>query len=241
MSSFPTPDFAPEVLAEIKEHAVDQWPKESCGIIAGGIYQRCDNIAEDPTKGFRIKDSVIFEAGASLEAVIHSHPEGGTSPSHADMVSQMSMDCIFGLIPCNKNEAFDITWWGDFLLETPLIGQRFVHGVTDCFTVVRGYFWQVRGLKLPDLPRDKNWWEGKGNLYVENFERMGFEQIDSSQARDGDCFIGKVRSDVPNHGGVILDRGLGLHHLDGRLSRREPINRWSKFITHYLRYKEEGE
>lgn len=235
--AFPTPDFTPEAIAAAKAHALSSWPLESCGLIVGGEYLPCENISATPEDAFRIADSTIAQHGAAIQAVVHSHPKGVPSPSSADMVSQISMDCIFGIIPCNKNEVLgDIVWFGDFLLEQPLIGQKFIHGVTDCFTTVRGYFWQTKGVKLPDLPRDADWWKDNQNLYVENFERMGFTLVDRSEAAPGDCFLGKVRSPVPNHGGVILERGLGLHHLDGRLSRREPLLRWERFITHFLRY-----
>lgn len=235
---FDKPDFSEETINAIKFHAVSQYPNESCGIIVADQYIPCENIATDPRNGFKIADSVIVEAGSNLRAIVHSHPDGNPSPSEADMRSQMAFGCIFGIVVCNANEVTKpITWWGDFRLEEPLIGRTFLHGITDCYGVVRSYFWQVHGIKVEDLPRDDEWWNNNGNLYVENFDRLGFDLIQQNEVREGDCFFGKVRSKVPNHGGVILDRGLMLHHVGGKLSLREPIARWGQFVSCYLRYR----
>jgi len=60
-------------------------------------------------------------------------------------------------------------------------------------------------------------------------------EASGSVAPLGDVFLAQVRAPVPNHGGVYLDGGLILHHLEGRLSRREPLGPWRRFVTHALR------
>lgn len=240
--AFKKPIFQQEVISAIKNHALEEYPKEACGIIVAGEYIKCANVAADPLGHFEMDPVEISEHLDAIEAVVHSHPDGKGIPSSADMQSQIDMDCIYGIVPCNKNEAFDPVWWGDFLLEEPLIGRTFVHGVNDCYTTIRAYFWQTKGVKLKEIPRDMDWWTNGGNVYLDNFTSAGFKVIDKADVKDGDCFIGKVAASVPNHGGVILDvsRGLALHHLNGRLSRREPLGRWQKFVTYYLRYEDDN-
>lgn len=237
MSLFPKPEFAREEIEKAKAHAVSCWPKESCGLIVGGLYVECENVSLDPENSFVMKASCIVDAGSALQAVIHSHPRGGRSPTAMDMRAQLDTGCIFGIIPCSQYEAAEPVYWGDFILDQPLIGREFIHGVLDCYSLIRSYFWQTKGLKLPDVARDTEWWDDGENLYLDMFQSLGFRVIDKKDVVVGDGFIGRVRSPVPNHGGIILERGLALHHLDGRLSRREPILRWEKFVTHYLRYE----
>jgi cell wall-associated NlpC family hydrolase len=118
-----------------------------------------------------------------------------------------------------------------------LIGRKFVHGASDCYTLIRAYYWQIHGIMLPDFARDDNWWKEGENIYADQFAAAGFRQISADEVKEGDVFIGKVRSAVPNHGGILLSNGIGLHHLADRLSRRESILPWRRFVTHWLRYE----
>jgi len=240
--NFYKPDFTSDELALAKAHMVSCYPNEGCGIFSNGKFYACENVAED-----KEKDAVISpEQLASFEhidAIVHSHPTaksaGRAFPSARDMETQMAHNCPFGVFSCNDVEVFDTTWWGDFTLELPLIGRKFVHGVTDCYALARAYLWQVKKVYVSDMPRDDEWWLQNKNLYIDHYKSNGFKLISRSEVVSGDFFIGQIRSPVPNHGGVLLENGLGLHHLAGDLSRREPIFRWERFMTHFFRY--EGE
>jgi proteasome lid subunit RPN8/RPN11 len=235
--TFPKPNFPQDVISSAKEHLHATYPNEGCGLIANGQFVPCENVAADKAKQFAIAPEIVATYPV-IDAVVHSHPDGVAVPSEADMQSQIEMDCIYGVTPTFEGGCGDFAWWGDFTLELPLIGREFVHGITDCYSLARAYLFQVQGIKLADMPRDDEWWNKDKNLYVENYVANGFRVIPREEVVAGDFFIGHVRSKVPNHGGVILERGLGLHHLTGSLSRREPILRWEKFITHYFRYGE---
>jgi len=201
------------------------------------------NEAADPKKDFNINNDTYLAAGDKLQAVLHSHVNTvptTCAPSEKDMQGQMDSAVIWGILPVkeypNQIEVFDPLFWGDFRLEEPLIGRKFIHGVSDCYSLIRAWFWQTKKIILPEYARDNKWWEKNQDLYQQGFPELGFVRIEESQRQAGDFFLGKVRSSVPNHGGVLLDNGIALHHLEGRLSRREPILRWQKFITHWLRY-----
>lgn len=244
MLPFPLPNFPPEAIADAKSAAIAAYPNESCGLIVNNIYVPCENTAADPTKDFKIDDAAVVKAGKDLQCVLHSHPDGVGVPSGHDMQSQIDNACIFGIIVVKKHisedvaSAYDPVFWGDYRLDDPLIGRQFIHGVLDCGSLIRSYFWQTQKIIIPDFARDYSWWKEGDDIYIEKFAKAGFQKIEKSQAQDGDIFLGKVNSPVPNHGGVILSlgRGLAIHHLDKRLSRREPFLPWMKFITHWLRY-----
>lgn len=234
--------FGANVNAAAKAHALAVFPQESCGLVVGGEYLACTNVAENPLTDFRIDNALGIR---SAQAVIHSHPveliEAKSSPSANDMRSQVSLAVPFGIIDTDGTIANDPYWWGDFKLTEALIGHPFHHGVEDCYLPVRRWFWQHRGIKLEDIPRGDQWWLTDENLYLANFERLGFRQISKHEAQNGDVILGRVNSEVVNHAGVYLDnavdgKGLVLHHLPGRLSRREPAGPWLNRADLVVRY-----
>ena len=77
-------DFRPEAEA----HALEQAPREACGVVVNGKYWRCRNIAEDPEQDFVIepRDYAVAAMYGRVEAIVHSHPMGG-SASPADKAS----------------------------------------------------------------------------------------------------------------------------------------------------------
>ena len=62
-----------------KEHALEEAPKESCGIVVDDIYYPCNNISDTPKDNFAIhpKDFLKARSKGKLQYIVHSHPEGG--------------------------------------------------------------------------------------------------------------------------------------------------------------------
>lgn len=237
--SFERPDYPNSVITAAKAHALAQYPNECCGLVINNEYIEFTNASETPT------DSYVFPEGSEEQveiasAVIHSHPDGNNYPSKTDMESQIAANKIYGIIKCTKTTTDNPIFWGDFRLEESLIGREFIHGINDCYSIIRAYFWQVKQIKLIEIPRNWNWWEEGEDLYIANFKAAGFSQITESEAVEGDCFLGKILSDQINHGGIYLGKGKGLHILTNRLSRREPINNWTKYISYWMRYTGEN-
>lgn len=104
-----------------------------------------------------------------------------------------------------------------------LEGFEFVHGVRDCYTLVRDFYRDNFGLELTDYARPDDWWDNGLNFYVDCYPKEGFVQVDFNPYRmkPGDLFISAVLSEVPNHASIYLGDGYVLHHLPGRLSAHE--------------------
>lgn len=247
--------FGPAVDQAAKAHALSQYPKEACGIVVGANgqeqYVALDNKAQDPENFFKLPDDALIAHG-KVVGVIHSHcfPKHGQSPTAPDMGSQIAAALPFGIVWTDGKTAGAPVWWGDFLLDAPLfdargnhIQRQFLHGVTDCFSLIRTWYWQKKQIKLPEFPRDPDWWKNGGDLYRDGCAKAGFDIVTTGPIIPHDAAVGDVclmkwaTFPVPFHAGVIDDKGLILHHLNNRLSRREPVGRWAKQITHWLRRK----
>lgn len=238
--------LTPELITQIQQHAIEDFPNEACGLIVAGQYIRHPNLAEDPTQFAMFpKDAVLeyLQAG-TLEAFVHSHPGGPNFPSSADMIMQMEYEIPFVIVATNGEACYPPFIFGDQVERLPLIGRGFQHAVSDCYELIRDYYFVERGITLKQFPRDWEWWLHGQTLYTDGFISAGFREISKSSVEDGDVILFAVRSQTPNHAGIYLSGDLLLHHVSSnqgfdptRLSRREPLNRWAGYATHYLRYE----
>jgi proteasome lid subunit RPN8/RPN11 len=230
--------FGSDIENAAIEHARKVSPEESCGVVAGGKYHPCKNTHKDPMNHFTLSQSDWLRISKKwpIEAVIHSHTGIHSQyPSAHDMEQQQIHQLPWGIV--NPKGRGSVLWFGDHVLNEPLVGRKFIPGVKDCYAIIRAYYWQERKIKLREFPRDEEWWMNGGRLFVEGFKKAGFMQIGRNDLREGDVMLMQIRSKTPNHGAVILDNGLMLHHVHGQLSRREPFGRWLPYATHCLRYK----
>lgn len=238
-------------IAAMQAHALQDYPRESCGVIVRGRYIPLANAAGDPERAFRIADADLARHRAALQAIVHSHPHRREWPaaerfmpwpSRADMEGQVATDVPWIIVPTDGEQAGAPVQWGDRADLPPLLGRPFVHGVTDCYSLIRDYYWLEQRIDLPEGPRDDSWWAEGGDLYRDNFQRAGFRNLGGfdalATARPGDVALFAIRAPVPNHGGVLLADGQMLHHLQHRVSGRDPLINWQRKITHLLRHKE---
>ena len=234
-------------------HAELEYPKEAVGVVSlDGEYIPLENVHRNPETEFSISEdddlqyaTLDDDGNPKVAAVIHSECyERDTvdvtliGPSRKDMEQCIATKCTWGMIPCIGGRAEKPVFWGDFLLETPLLGRKFVPQVTDCYNAIRSAYWQWYQIKLPEFPRDWSWWKEGGNLYAEGFSKAGFETIDLQDVMPGDVVLAQLRSPVPNHAVIILDRGLMFHHPQQMLSVREPIGRWRTYAVQAIRHKQ---
>ena len=237
-----------ELEVGIKKHLLDAYPNEGCGVISKSAdhswFIPCDNIADDTKTRFQIKRQYTRNLHDVTLAVVHSHAGGLHCPSAADMRCQIDSGVPWGLAVTGENSCSDLLWFGDQAEIRPLIGRGFCHGVTDCYALIRDWYLLKRGIRLPDFPRDWEWWKTDENLYEKNFSKAGFRKLTNNETPGfSDLCLIKIRSKYINHAAVLIGNETILHHPSGnlandstRLSIREPIGRWLKHIQYWIRF-----
>lgn len=236
--------FGSDVQAAAQRHALAEYPREAVGFVIAGAYAPQVNVAADPGNQFCVAPEAWDD---DVQAVIHSHTltyglpadRDARAPSAADMQAQLAAAVPFGIVATDGEIATDILWWGDHLLDEPLIGRRFVPGVLDCYELVRAWCWQERAIRLPSFPRDAEWWEHGQDMLAQGFSSAGFVRVAIEDAQRGDSFlIALPAHGVVNHCGVLLEGGLMLHHRAGQLSRREPWSgAWRRLTRLVVRHR----
>lgn len=178
----------------------------------------CRNTHSQPGKHFRIADDdwLSAEDEGEVTAVFHSHPMDYPVLSSTDRRAQV----ISGL-----------PWWlacngvlHKFRPVPHLLGRRFEHGVSDCYTLFRDAY-HLCGIDLPDFNRAQGWWLRGENLYLKNMPVNGFKPVPMTEALPGDVIIRQPFTGAdPCHAMILLDGNQVLHHdCAGHLSRREQM------------------
>lgn len=222
------------LVSKAQEHAKRVYPKESCGFLLRDRYLPMENWAEDTVNGFKIKQMEFIKHKENIMAVMHSHADY-PHLSKADMLQQIETGVPWGITFIDNGALTDTYFWGDQLEIQDLIGRPFVHGMYDCYAIVRDY-WRLEGYNIMEFPRENLWWQKDPSMLENGCQEAGFYFIDESDLQIGDVVFMKVMAPVVNHSGIYIGDGLILHHLYNRLSRREPLNRWRKYVSGYLRY-----
>ena len=237
------------VVQHVLIHAQAEEPRECCGVVvlqdAGPVYIACTNLARK-SEHFIIDPACYASAEDSgrVIAIAHSHVYEPPVPSLADRagIERTGLPWIIVNYPLG---TYTITRPSGFSAD--LIARPFVHGVHDCYALVRDYF-AGRGVKLADYPRSFGWWDDPHgpDLYRDNFAREGFVQVDAGPMDAGklarlkpcDLLLMNIRAHRENHMAVYVGDGVILHHLIEQLSRREAYQEfYQRRTTAVLRHK----
>lgn len=109
----------------------------------------------------------------------------------------------------------------------PLIGRPFLHGLFDCYTLIRDYYVRNFNLMMPNnMQREWEWWNQGPNLYVENANNYNFFEVNDIKKHD--LLVMSLGSPVPNHGAVYIGDGKLIHHIAGRFSTIEDLSTFYK-------------
>lgn len=232
---------------QLRREALETYPREAVWLITPGECRQVRNVADDPEATFRVdKRSLTSAHQRGLLAVVHSHPDHPECPSESDMKGQIASGVPWGIVATDGEACGEPFFWGYGVEPPPLIGRPFRHGVTDCYALIRDYYHLEMGVNLPEFPRKWQWHLHGDDLYTQGYAQAGFRKLGPDEnPRPGDMFFAQIRSDVPNHGGILLDKSLILHHVcsrkpydTARLSKREPIGRWGSLITSWYRHEQ---
>lgn len=241
-----------ETQAAILNHAAACYPRESCGVIVGRKYIECQNIAHSDSE-FVIdpRDIVRAEQMGKIEAIVHSHPDGSTKPSTFDKL-QMQLHGVPWVIAAYPE--IDIKVHEPLPYVAPLINREYIHGVLDCYSIVRDYYARELDIPLDNFERVDRWWEDANSqdLYTSNFKSQGFVEVDDLQRHD--VILCRVQpTEHVNHALIYLgDDGqltsepseqivgdhLVLHHPYLRRARREIYgNIWQERTAVIIRHQ----
>lgn len=239
--------LSPELVAAIQQHALEEYPKECAGVIlTDGSYLRMQNFADDPHHHVRFDREALgtLMIEGRLAAIVHSHPNGPNFPSQTDMDFQQETDVPWIIVSTNGESCFPPFAFGDQVERHPLMERGFHHGVTDCYGLIRDYYWLEKGIVLPEFSRSWEWWNNHQQLYLAGFEKAGFVPVAIENLQVGDGILFSVRSNTPNHAAIYYGNDLILHHAAGRdgwdmsrLPKIEPLGRWLPYATHFLTYQ----
>lgn len=237
------PDFPGIWSANIAEQARAQallaYPREAVGIVEAGVYVPLENISANPESEVALSDADMVRA-ANAQVFFHSHPNSNGCPSAHDMEYQQQLGIPFVILSIPEMDMF---CFGDQCGRSPLLNRGFRHGVHDCMSLIRDWYYE-RGVDIINKPRDWEWWNAGGNLYMDNFTGQGFKEIKNNGTPQlGDVYLFQFNYKVPMHGALVVEDGLLLHHPAAhraadptRLSTKVPRQRYLHLVTHRLRH-----
>lgn len=231
-----------EQLIKIKDYCIKQAPKEACGYVINGEVVFCENKSPE-NNSFELSDEDslrIQQEGVSV--LWHSHTNGMNYPSKQDMEMQIETDLPWAILVLDSmnNQYFlkEVVCFGDCLKKDPLYERSYKFGVTDCASFVLDYY-KENGYTCPAFPRDLNEWINGCYSYEDYFKKQGFVEVGTSlcDAKEGDLLLFNIRAKFPNHAGIYLGNGLFGHHLQDRVSKKEPVEPWSRYLVKVLRHE----
>ncbi len=220
---------------EALNHAKVEDPKECVGLLLNirgkEKYFPCRNLSMTAHQCFIIdpEDYVRADNTGEIKAIVHSHPVTPPFPSEADKLS-----CEQSKLPWHivnpKTEQ-----WGYYEpcgYKPSLKGRPWVWGVTDCWSLVRDFYKEEKGIELLDYERPVTPQEFNDVPLFERYaERTGFKELDPNETlKNGDILLMSIMYNTLNHVAIFLD-GDVLHHLTDRLSCKEPYSAWLQKCT----------
>lgn len=229
---------------QIKKEAEAAYPLEAVWLITEKGCWQAENIAESPEDSFQVCQQDSFKAyKEGLLAIVHSHCDVPVAPSKLDMEGQVLSGVPWGIYQIAKGQFIRKVWWGPDVPMEPLLGRIFIHGIGDCYTLVKDFYSQY-GIDLDIVPRDWEWWNSE-DLIEDLWEDFGFYEIPSSQMRYGDVLVIRVRGNHSHHCGIMVGNEEFIHHPGSndlydpsRLSVKDSVHRYMPYVTRVLRHRE---
>lgn len=251
-----------KIKEDIIDHARVEYPRESCGIVISvegstpnKEYIPCKNLSESEDQ-FYIdpRDLVKAEAKGNILAYVHSHPNGTCKPSEPDLVQMNNHNKAWIICSYEPDVESEIDIYEPSNYKLPLIGRSYHHGLQDCYSIVRDYYFRELNISLNDYDRIDEWWtlEEHKSLYLDNFSKEGFVPVTDGIRKHDVILFTLGRTFHVNHAGIFLGDGmltsedspkvignsLFIHHPYNKKSLREIYgNYWTARTTFVLRHE----
>lgn len=127
----------------------------------------------------------------------------------------------------------------------PWESRHWDEGDSDCYRLALSYYREELGIPLRAVLAPQNYTSemmtfAKTNLFLDNFQSCGFEQVLFPEVGDAILFkTGLAHFDGPDHCAVYLGNDKFLHHFRNRLSTvQEYTSSWKAKTEMVLRHKE---
>jgi proteasome lid subunit RPN8/RPN11 len=206
-------------IGTIRIMAEAAFPLEACGfILDSGEVVECTNTSSQA-------DTFIISAEETAEyldnavACWHSHAKF-PHLSEADIRACKALNLPYAVWDCSSSQLF----WLDPQQSAGLLQRPWAYGVYDCYSAVRDWYYQQRGIWLGDYQRQyEGEWSTRGFTHFEdNFAAEGFVRLPTTTALErGDVLMMRIRNDhTCNHVAVVENPAANLlfQHLVNRLS-----------------------
>lgn len=127
----------------------------------------------------------------------------------------------------------------DYINYRDLMDRKYVMGSNDCFGLLRDFYINCYGIKMPNFARPKHFFDSRIDVYARivaqpEFKERGLCVIDF---REGDLLAFRVMgTERVNHVGVYLGNNLFLHQMFDGVPREENLDeRWLRrlYMVHY--------
>ena len=122
-----------------------------------------------------------------------------------------------------------------------LLGQPFDFGKSDCYSIVRDFYKDNYDIELPNYARPTQFWDFGLDMYMERFRKNGFTVLNCNPHEyvPGDVFLMSIQSTVANHAGILIEKGMMLHHLVNQISTVTPYRSlWRNSTMAVVRHKD---
>jgi len=232
----------PIQLHKIKEHTLQCFPEEMCGILTSDDFIPCTNAADEPEKHFKIPPAELAQH-TEFKAIVHSHirnikrPEllDTRTPSLADLKGQRDTGVPW-LIVATEGAVVTPPLEIPRDRSLPYVGRSFIWFVADCYTLVQDYYANELGIALKDHKEDLEFkelrrFDGIFDMYVEEYGFIEHSNINDMQ--NGDLLLLDNAGSKRNHLG-IYHNGDVIHQ--DAVSVQVPFSTFIGRINKVLRY-----
>lgn len=209
----------------IRIAALADYPNEMAGLLTAGGFIHCQNIADDPAKGFRISATDYAKHHADTIAVVHTHcppPRKAIlfdvrTPSYQDLQGQKQSGLPWLIFGCDGVDISDPIQLPR-LPNPEYLNRPFIWFINDCYSLVQDYYRFELNIILPDhkatMPFDDI--RRLNDVFGEHIADYGFTAHDTlDNLQNGDLLLLDNGGFKRNH--------LGIYH-NGRVIHQDMLS-----------------